>query len=372
MDIQYLLDIAVKQQASDLHIATGNPPIIRVDGVIKKSNAPPLGDDAMAEMLKAVMTDAQWDAYLEDKDLTFTIAGANGHRFRIAAFFNAEGPAAVVRAIRAEPMGLDEIGVPPQVRRLAEMESGLIIVTGAMGMGRTTTVAAMTDYINRNFARHVITIERPIEYRHPSRRSLVNQREVGVSAWTFARALEAAMFEDPNVLVLGEVPDFETLDHGLRAAETGRLVLMVMSTGSAAQAIDHIVTDYPQEHQTRVRAMLSASLQGVIAQTLLTRSGGKGRVAAFEVLLGTPAVRNLIRDGNIQQLYSMMQMGARYGMQTMPEAIEDLVRTGQIDQEEAIGLLAPSGGDDGGAMGLPDYSGAVDDEEDGAAGSYPY
>ncbi|OIQ89146.1 twitching mobility protein [mine drainage metagenome] len=333
MDITELLAFTQQTKASDLHLSSGVPPVLRVNGELKPIKSPPLTPDQIKAMLYDIMSEAQRTDYERDHDLDFAIAFGDTARFRVNAFVINRGPAAVFRTIPSLIPSLEDLQAPAIFRQFAEFEKGLVLVTGPTGSGKSTTLAAMIDHINQTAAKHILTIEDPVEFVHPSKRSLINHREVGPHTKSFARALKSALREDPDVILVGELRDHETISLALTAAETGHLVMGTLHTSSAAKTIDRIIDVFPAGDKEMVRAMVAGSLQAIISQTLLKRSGG-GRVAAHDILIGTPAVRNLIRENKIPQITSMMQMGQRFGMQTMEDAVRALVEQGMVDPAE--------------------------------------
>jgi twitching motility protein PilT len=333
MEITDLLVAASKNHASDLHLSTRNPPMLRVHGDMLPIDVPPMDANQIKELVYSIMTEQQRSEYERHLELDFSISFGRDMRFRVNAFNTIYGPAAVFRAIPTKILSLEELGAPPVLERLSQLHKGLILVTGPTGSGKSTTLAAMINHINHHFSRHVLTVEDPVEFVHSSKRSLVNQREVGSSTESFARALKSALREDPDVILVGEMRDLETIQLAMTAAETGHLVMGTLHTSSAAKTIDRIIDVFPANDKEMVRAMLSVSLEAVISQTLLKRTDGAGRVAAHEILLGTPAIRNLIREGKIPQISSMMQMGSKLGMTTMKEQISQLFAKGVISKE---------------------------------------
>lgn len=285
-------------------------------------------------MLYSVMTEDQRAEYENNLELDFAISFGENARFRVNAFNTRQGVAAVFRAIPYEIPTMEELELPPVIRRFAELEKGIVLVTGPTGSGKSTTLSAMINHINTTMPKHILTIEDPVEFYHQSKKSLVNHRELGSDTKTFAKALKSALREDPDVILVGEMRDHETISLALTAAETGHLVFGTLHANSAAKTIDRIIDVFPGSEKEMVRAMLAGSLQGVIAQTLLKRASG-GRIGAYEVLVGTNAVRNLIRENQISQMYSMMQTGSRYGMITMEDAVQDLLEANIITKEEA-------------------------------------
>lgn len=339
MEITDLLISTVRNKASDLHLSAGNPPIMRVDGDMLPVKAPPLSGDIVKQMLYAIMTDQQRSEYERDYEIDFSISFGEEMRFRVNSFNTIDGPAAVFRTIPTKVLSLEDINAPEVLKRLCSLHKGLVLVTGPTGSGKSTTLAAMVDYINAQYTHHILTIEDPVEFVHKSKRSLINQREVGSSTKSFARALRSALREDPNVILVGELRDLETIHLALTAAETGHLVFGTLHTNSAPKTIDRIIDVFPSEDKAMVRAMLSVSLEAIIAQTLLKKNGG-GRIAAHEILLGTPAIRNLIREGKVPQISSMMQMGQKHGMLTMKDSLYRLLEEGKINQEAVKSYLA--------------------------------
>ncbi len=339
MDLTQLLAFTMQNNASDLHLSAGSPPIIRVDGQMKRVKGESLGSDDIRAMLYSVMTEEQRAEYEKNLELDFAIALGAKARFRVNGFTTRLGSAAVFRTIPTEIPTMEELDLPPVMKRFAELEKGIVLVTGPTGSGKSTTLSALVNHINLYQAKHILTVEDPVEFFHSSKKSLVNHREVGQDTKSFARALKSALREDPDVILVGEMRDYETISLALTAAETGHLVFGTLHSSSAAKTIDRVIDVFPTGDKEMVRAMLASSIQGVVAQTLLRRTGGSGRIGAFEILVGTNAVRNLIRENQIPQMYSMMQTGSRYGMVTMEDAIEDLLEGGLIDKDEARRVL---------------------------------
>ena len=340
MDIAQLLSFAKKNNASDLHLSPQNPPIIRVDGDLRRIKTDDiLTNDTIKSMIYSVMTEDQRSVYEENLEIDFAISFGEDARFRVNAFTTRNGAAAVFRTIPTIVPSLEDLDPPPILKRLAEMEKGIILVTGPTGSGKSTTLAAMIDHINENFKKHIVTIEDPVEFYHKSKKSLINHRELGADTHSFSKALRSVLREDPDVILVGEMRDHETISLALTAAETGHLVLGTLHSNSAAKTIDRIIDVFPGDEKGMVRAMLSSSLQAVIAQTLMKRADGSGRVAAHEILVGTNAVRNLIRENQIAQIYSMIQVGARAGMQTMEDTVNALIDEGIVTKEEGYRVL---------------------------------
>ncbi len=333
--IARLLRFALEQRASDLHISAGQPPMLRIDGDLRRIDLPPLSVEQAHSLIFEVMSEAQRRRFPERLELDFAFKLDDNLRFRVNAFVHNRGEGAVFRAIPSRIPTMVQLGLPDVLRRLTEEEKGLVLVTGPTGSGKSTTLAAMIDQINESLAGHVLTLEDPIEFVHESKRCLVNQREVGGQTHSFADALRGALREDPDVILVGELRDLETTQLALTAAETGHLVLATMHTSSAPKTVDRILDVFPSSQQTQVRSMLAESLVGVVSQMLLKRNGGGGRVAALEILVGTPAVRNLIREGKTHQIPSSMQVAGKSGMQTMEAALVSLVGRELVDLSEA-------------------------------------
>jgi len=334
VDITQLLGFAVSQGASDLHLSSGEPPMLRIHGDIKRLDEPALTRDDVHVMAFDVMGDAQRRAFQEKLEIDFSFELGEIARFRVNVFTTRRGEAAVFRVIPSKIVTLDELGMPPILKDLCKRERGLVLCTGPTGSGKSTTLAAMVDYINETRDVSIITIEDPIEFVHQSKKALVNQREVGVHTQSFANALRGSLREDPDVVLVGEMRDLETIALALTAAETGQLVFATLHTSSAPKTVDRIIDAFPAEQQNQVRTMLAESLVGVITQCLCKKKP-TGRVAACEILIGVPAVRNLIREGKIHQLPSVMQTGQKQGMQTLDMSLQDLVARGLITREEA-------------------------------------
>jgi twitching motility protein PilT len=348
LDILQLLRFAIQNNASDLHLSPLNAPVIRVHGDLKRIKADPLQSDDIRTMLYSVMTEDQRADFEREMELDFAVAYGEKARFRVNAFTTRTGTAAVFRSIPSLVPTMEELELPPIMRRFAELEKGLILVTGPTGSGKSTTLASMVNHINENEGRHIITIEDPVEFFHTSKKSLVNHRELGTDTKSFARALKSVLREDPDVILVGEMRDYETIALALTAAETGHLVFGTLHSNSAAKTIDRIIDAFPTGDKEMIRAMLASSLQGVVAQTLLKKADGGGRVGAFEILVGTNAVRNLIRENQVAQLYSMIQTGSRYGMITMEDAINAMIDQGIVDKDEARRALLKTTDDSGG------------------------
>ncbi len=346
MDLTQLLAFTLQNKASDLHLSAGSAPIIRVSGTLKRIKAEPLSSDDIRTMLYSIMSEEQRAEYEKNLELDFAIALGEKARFRVNGFTSRLGSCAVFRTIPTTILTMEQLGLPPVIRRFAELHKGIVLVTGPTGSGKSTTLAALVNHINAHDSRHILTIEDPVEFFHTSQKSLVNHREVGTDTRSFAKALKSALREDPDVILVGEMRDHETISLALTAAETGHLVFGTLHSSSAAKTIDRIIDVFPMSDKEMVRSMLSSSLQGIVAQTLLKRADGTGRAGAYEVLVGTNAVRNLIRENQIPQMYSMMQTGSRYGMITMEDAVTDLVEAGIVDKDEARAVLMKVAGGD--------------------------
>jgi twitching motility protein PilT len=336
MDIAELLLMTVDRNGSDLHLTVGSPPCIRIHGDVEPTEFPPLSREDTHDILMDIMNDTQKARFEETNDLDFALELAGCGRFRVNAFRTRLGAAAVFRVIPSKIKTVEDLGLPPVVEKLAEFERGLVLVTGPTGSGKSTTLAALIDFINQRRKGHILTIEDPIEFVHPHKKCLVNQREVGPSTNTFSAALRAALREDPDVILVGEMRDLETISLAVSAAETGHLVFGTLHTSSAAQTMDRVIDVFPVHQQAQVRAMLAESIRGVVAQKLMKTADRAGRVASLEILTATPAVRNLIREGKTFQLISVMQTSSKDGMQTMDQALRDLYRMRKITFEDAL------------------------------------
>ena len=335
MDITELLAFSVQHDASDLHLSTGTPPSIRVDGDVRKLNIPAFDAKDVNALVYDIMNDRQRKEYEENLEVDFSFEVPNLARFRVNAFNQNRGPAAVFRTIPSKILSLDDLGCPDIFREISNTPRGLVLVTGPTGSGKSTTLAAMVDYINDHKHDHILTIEDPIEFVHETKKCLINQREVHRDTLSFSAALRSALREDPDVILVGEMRDLETIRLAMTAAETGHLVFGTLHTTSAPKTIDRIIDVFPGEEKSMVRSMLSESLRAVISQTLIKKVGG-GRVAAHEIMIGVPAIRNLIREDKIAQMYSAIQTGMQHGMQTMDQCLQNLVNRGVITKQDAM------------------------------------
>lgn len=335
MDISDLLAFSVKNKASDLHLSAGLPPMIRVHGDVRKINVPAMDHSQVHDMVYDIMNDGQRKVYEETLECDFSFEIPNLARFRVNAFNQNRGAGAVFRTIPSKILTLEQLNAPAIFKEIANTPRGIVLVTGPTGSGKSTTLAAMVDYINENEMGHILTVEDPIEFVHTSKKCLINQREVGPHTLSFQNALRSALREDPDVILVGEMRDLETIRLALSAAETGHLVFGTLHTSSAAKTVDRIVDVFPAAEKEMVRSMLSESLRAVISQTLCKTKDEQGRVAAHEIMIGTPAIRNLIRENKVAQMYSAIQTGQNLGMQTLDQNLQDLVRRNMISAAEA-------------------------------------
>jgi twitching motility protein PilT len=336
VDIAELLTFTVKQKASDLHLSAGLPPMLRIDGDMKRLKLPDLEQETVHAMIYDIMNDRQRRVYEEQLQVDFSFALPEIARFRVNAFNHDRGSGAVFRVIPSDVLTLEDIGAPKVFRDIIDVKNGLVLVTGVTGSGKSTTLAAMVDHVNDHRQQHILTIEDPIEFLHTSKKCLINQRELHEHTHSFSDALRAALREDPDVILVGEMRDLETIRLALTAAETGHLVFGTLHTSSAVKTIDRVIDVFPGEEKAMVRSMLSNSIRSVISQSLMKKIGG-GRTAAWEIMVATPAIRNLIREHKLAQMYSSVQTGQADGMQTMDQHLRQLVDRGIITSETARG-----------------------------------
>ncbi|KAF0811762.1 Twitching mobility protein [Andreprevotia sp. IGB-42] len=337
MEISELLAFAVKNKASDLHLSSGLPPMIRVHGDVRRINLPPMEHKDVHDMVYDIMNDGQRKVYEDTLECDFSFEIPNLARFRVNAFVQQRGAGAVFRTIPSKVLSLEELNAPKVFQEIAQNPRGLVLVTGPTGSGKSTTLAGIINFVNENEYGHILTVEDPIEFVHQSKKCLINQREVGPHTMSFSNALRSALREDPDVILVGEMRDLETIRLALTAAETGHLVFGTLHTSSAAKTVDRIVDVFPAAEKEMVRSMLSESLRAVISQTLLKTKDGNSRVAAHEIMIGIPAIRNLIRENKIAQMYSSIQTGQQFGMQTLDQCLSDLVRRNIVSVAEARG-----------------------------------
>jgi twitching motility protein PilT len=335
MDIAELLAFSVKNKASDLHLSAGLPPMIRVHGDVRRINVPAFEHKEVHGMVYDIMNDSQRKVYEETLECDFSFEIPNLARFRVNAFNQNRGAGAVFRTIPSKVLTLEELNAPKIFAEIANQPRGLVLVTGPTGSGKSTTLAAMVNHVNENEYGHILTVEDPIEFVHESKKCLMNQREVGPHTLSFSNALRSALREDPDIILVGEMRDLETIRLAMTAAETGHLVFGTLHTSSAAKTVDRIIDVFPAAEKEMIRAMLSESLRAVISQTLCKTKDGSGRVAAHEIMIGTPAIRNLIREAKVAQMYSSIQTGQALGMQTLDQNLQELVKRNLVSVPEA-------------------------------------
>ena len=339
MDVSELLIFGTKQKASDVHLSAGEAPMFRIHGELRRLETDPLSAEQVHKMIYDVLNDHQRKTLEEHKELDFSIALGEYGRFRVNCFYQHRGECAVFRSIPNDIMTFEDLSLPPVMRQIANYRKGLILVTGPTGSGKSTTLASIIDYINSNRREHIITIEDPIEFLHTSKKCLINQRELGAQTHSFANALRSALREDPDVILVGEMRDLETISLALTAAETGHLVFATLHTTGAPKTVDRIIDVFPAQQQAQIRTQFSETIQAVVSQRLFKRRDGSGRACAMEIMIGIPAVRNLIRESKISQLPSAIQTGQKFGMQTMSAALQNLIDRRIVSPEDAEGFL---------------------------------
>jgi twitching motility protein PilT len=343
MTLTELLSWTVDEHASDLHLSANMPPMVRVDGEIRRLSDALLSDRDVRNLILSSMSDTQKEHWAQNHECDYGWEVSGLSRFRVNAFQQARGASAAFRVVPSRVRSLDELEAPSVFRQIAREPNGLVLVTGPTGSGKSTTLAAMVDEVNKTQKAHILTIEDPIEFVHNPINCIVNQRELGEHTHSFAAALRSALREDPDVILVGEMRDLETIQLALTAAETGHLVFATLHTSSAPKTIDRIIDAFPSSDKSMVRMMLSESLRAVVCQTLLKRLGG-GRVAAHEIMMATPPIRNLIREGKVAQMVSAIQTGAQQGMQTMEQAVQRLLVTGKVSREVAMSVISKVNG----------------------------
>lgn len=340
MDITELLTFGVANKASDMHLSSGLPPMLRINGEIRKVNLPPLEANAVKNMVYDVMNDNMRKVFEQNMEVDFAFEIPNFSRFRANVFMQTRGIGAVFRSIPSKILSLTQLNAPAIFREITSFSKGMVLVTGPTGSGKSTTLAAMVDFINETDYQHILTVEDPVEFVHTSKRSLVNQRELNTHTKSFANALKSALREDPDCVMVGEMRDLETISLALTAAETGHLVFGTLHTSSAAKTIDRIIDVFPAAEKDMVRVMLSESLRAVISQILIKKKDGSGRIACHEIMIVNSAIKNLIRESKISQINSAIQTGQQYGMQTMDQSLLKAVKAGDISAEVAAGYAA--------------------------------
>ncbi len=336
MDISELLIFVQKENASDLHLSAGESPMVRIHGEMKRIEMPPISKENLHMMLYDILSDQQRKRFEEMHELDFSIDLKGIARFRVNAFRQARGEGVVFRVIPSKILTIEQLGLPKSLREVTKNERGVVLVTGPTGSGKSTTLAAMIDILNNSLNGHIITIEDPIEFVHDSKKCLINQRELGSHTHSFANALHSALREDPDIILVGEMRDLETISLALTAAETGHLVFSTVHTSGASKTVDRIIDVFPAGQQDQVRAQFAESIQAIVSQVLLKRRDGRGLVPALEIMIGTPAVRNLIREGKVAQLPSAIQTGQKFGMMTLDQSLKELVSKGTVDKEQCL------------------------------------
>lgn len=340
MDINSLLRLVIERRASDLHLRVASPPVLRIDGTLVPMDLPPFEPADLQSLIESILTDEQREVFRREHELDFGYSVPGVSRFRVNVFMQRGAMGTAIRAIPMKVPTIQELGLPDGIERLGDLPRGLVLVTGPTGSGKSTTLAALINYINHHRSCHIVTVEDPIEYLHRDVKCIIDQREVGADTHSFGHALRHVLRQDPDVILIGEMRDLETIATAITSAETGHLVFATLHTQSASQAVERIVDVFPPYQQNQVRMQLSLSLEGVLSQSLLPRADGRGRVAALEVLMMTPAVRNLIREGKTFQLPTTIQSGAKDGMQTLDQALRRLVERGLVTYEEAAARAA--------------------------------
>ena len=336
MDISELLVFVHKEGGSDLHISAGEPPMLRIHGEMKRIEVPPLSREELHVMLYDVLNDHQRKKFEETNELDFSLELKGIARFRVNAFRQQRGEGVVFRVIPSKILSLEQLGLPKSLREVCMNERGLVLVTGPTGSGKSTTLAAMIDILNGSLKGHIITVEDPIEFVHDSKKCLINQREVGAHTHSFANALRAALREDPDIILVGEMRDLETISLALTAAETGHLVFSTLHTSGAPKTVDRVIDVFPAGQQAQIRAQFAESIQAIVSQVLLKRKDGRGLVPALEVMIGTPAVRNLIRESKVAQLPSAIQTGQKFGMISLDQSLKELVSRNIVEKEQCL------------------------------------
>lgn len=336
MEIRDLLMLCIQKGASDLHITENEPPILRIDGKLNRTNLEVLNKAELKKMIYGVLTNSQKEMFEKDLELDFSLALPSLDRFRVNIHQQKGSVEGAFRRIPLEIPSAESLGLPPMIKELARKPNGLVLVTGPTGMGKTTTLAAMIDQINHERECLIVSIEDPIEFVYSNNKSIIKQREVYADTHSFAEALRHALRQDPNVIVVGEMRDLETISTALTAAETGHLVLATLHTPDAPQTMQRIIDVFPSHQQSQVKLQLADSLQAVISQLLLPHASGKGRVLATEIMIGTPGIRNLIREAEIEQIPTLMQTGSQYGMKTMDRSLKELMHQGLITMDVAM------------------------------------